>query len=323
MNETGTSQDTGPVALSTEDAAERIAALLDPPEDTDDGETQEAEASEQAQSEEQSEEPAEESETEEETGSEPQPPADDTPVTVKVNGEDVQVTLHELKRGFLREQDYTRKTQELSEQRQAVRQERDDYARYIGLLKEKLAGERDLYTEQELADLRYTDPAEWAARSRENDNWRVQRQQQIRLIEQEQERVRSEQAEEARTAFIETVQAENARLLEALPEWRDDAKREAELAELRQHLGKMGFGPEELSMVADHRLVLLARDAMLYRKAATRVPAAVQKAREVALRPGAKSQAPSKVSDVTRAKQRLAKTGRVDDAAAVIERLMG
>ena len=40
--------------------------------------------------------------------------------TVKVNGEDVEVTQEELLRGYMRQADYTRKTQALSDKRQRI-----------------------------------------------------------------------------------------------------------------------------------------------------------------------------------------------------------
>lgn len=43
------------------------------------------------------------------------PPVEDKPTTVEINGE--EVTLDELKNGYLRQSDYTKKTQEVSKQR--------------------------------------------------------------------------------------------------------------------------------------------------------------------------------------------------------------
>jgi hypothetical protein len=40
--------------------------------------------------------------------------------TIKVDGEDTEVTLEELQNGYSRQRDYTRKTQELAEQRKAI-----------------------------------------------------------------------------------------------------------------------------------------------------------------------------------------------------------
>ena len=63
----------------------------------------------------------------------PEPPQDDqqpepTPQTdmqtVRVDGQDVQVSMDEMRNGYMRQADYTRKTQELAHQRQQLEQQR-------------------------------------------------------------------------------------------------------------------------------------------------------------------------------------------------------
>ena len=76
--------------------------------------------------------PEEDSDSEEEIPEEDeQPTEDDTTETeetelptykVKINGEEQEVPLDEILAGYMRQQDYTRKTQELAEQRKAIAQ---------------------------------------------------------------------------------------------------------------------------------------------------------------------------------------------------------
>ena len=47
--------------------------------------------------------------------------------TVRVNGEDVDVTLDEALKGYQRESDYTRKTQQLAEQRKQLEAEQSEF----------------------------------------------------------------------------------------------------------------------------------------------------------------------------------------------------
>ena len=63
--------------------------------------------------------PEEESDTEEGESDE----GDDTEVTVVVDGEEITVSMDELKKGYSRHSDYTKKTQELAEQRKAIEAE--------------------------------------------------------------------------------------------------------------------------------------------------------------------------------------------------------
>lgn len=53
---------------------------------------------------------------------EPQPQNDMQ--TVRVDGQDVQVSMDEMRNGYMRQADYTRKTQELAQQRQQLEQQR-------------------------------------------------------------------------------------------------------------------------------------------------------------------------------------------------------
>ena len=60
--------------------------------------------------------------SEEETEKQVQTTEEEPKYTVKVNGEDVEVTQEELLRGYMRQSDYTRKTQALADERQRMEQ---------------------------------------------------------------------------------------------------------------------------------------------------------------------------------------------------------
>jgi len=85
----------------------------------------------------------------------------------------------------------------------------------------------------------------------------------------------------------------------------------------------MGFTPQELGNIYDHRVVLALRKAALY----DQMQAKRQGIKPVTnngpkpAKPGAAGRV-SQMSDSVRAKQRLAKTGRVEDAASAIELLL-
>src|SRR5689334_2167984 len=121
-------QDTGPVELNTNSAADLIASMLDPTEVP-----KEPQAQEPVNEEKPNEEPAnpDAAPDDKPEGTE----ADDPIVTIKIDGKDVEVKLSELKNGYQRQADYTRKTMEVAEQRKAAQaenekaqQERQTYA---------------------------------------------------------------------------------------------------------------------------------------------------------------------------------------------------
>lgn len=316
MSDSSTSQDTG---TTVADAAERIASLLGPA-DSETDETQEEQSS-----------PEEtEVDPEGETEVDPESPADEektedpegqpTLYTVKVAGEEVQVTLDEALKGYSREQDYTRKTQALSEQVKAE--------------KAQLAGARDEYltglqTVQQIIEaaqpkvdqsLRQTNPAEWSAQMLQHQQWAKQ----AEAVKVEAERLNAERSEEDARERESFVRAEAEKLLGAIPEWSDQAIAKAETAMLREYGLTRGFSEDELDEVVDHRAVAVLRDAMKYRDLVAKsgkVRSTVE-AKKVA-KPGASSAPPSKAVDLQRAKNRLRQTGSVEDAASAIERMMG
>jgi hypothetical protein len=334
MIEASTSEDTG---LTEAQAAERFEALLsgkpgdsegdepleedeDPPQSEDEDDADEADASDEDGSD----------DDEDDADSAPEP--DDNSVhTIKVGDEDVQVTLHELKRGFLRETDYTRKTQAIAEKAKAIEAERAEFAplaeRTKALLEHLEAAYRaPIYDEQELAQLRYENPAEWSARMLEIES----RNKQVELIlghkaelagfdaAEQQRRQTAEAADRA-----ERIEATKAHLRAARPEWADGAKWAKDVAAIENVARDIGLSKEEIDdLVLDPRAIIALDEAAKYRALKAKKPQIQQTIEKVkTAKPGAATQSPSKTTELTRAKQRLAKTGDVRDAALAIERL--
>ena len=153
------------------------------------------------------------------------------------------------------------------------------------------------------------------------------------VMRENREKAAAIQAEQARLAQIaqqeqqqklQVLKAkESEKLIEALPTWKDPAKAKAEKAMLVEFGQKMGFTPQELGNIYDHRVVLALRKAALY----DQMQAKRQGIKPVTnngpkpAKPGAAGRV-SQMSESARANQRLAKTGRVDDAASAIELLL-
>ena len=262
----------------------------------------------------------EQSELEEETEEEEQP----TEVyTVKVDGKEVEVTLDELQKGYSRTQDYTRKTQQIAETRKAVeaeagaiRAEREQYAQLLGALKQQLES-----TEApiDMDRLYNEDPIEWVRQSE------VMRQKQDKLaaIQSEQQRLSQLTAQQRAQEMNAHLATQQEALIQAVPEWKDSKKAQAEKALLVEFGKKIGFSDDELKNVYDHRAVVALRKAALYDQMMSK-RGQIKPVINNGPRP-AKPSAAGRVStttESTRAKQRLAKSGRVDDAASAIELLL-
>ena len=109
----------------------------------------------------------------------------------------------------------------------------------------------------------------------------------------------------------------------ALPSWKDSKVAKAEKALVVESAKNAGFSDEDLNSVYDHRLVLLLRKAGLYDQMMSKrqgIKPVTNGPRPA--KPGAAGRV-STTSESARAQQRLAKTGRVDDAADAIYKLLG
>lgn len=262
----------------------------------------------------------EQSEEDEDSEEEEQPQV----FTVKVDGKEVEVTLEELQKGYSRTQDYTRKTQQIAEVRkhaeaelQAVRAEREQYAHLLGALEAQVQQATQPNIDWER--LYQEDPIEWV-RQRE-----VMRENQEKnaAIQSEKQRLSQLSQQEQMQHHQMVLQQEQEALVAAIPEWKDSKKAAAEKAMLVQFGQKAGFSPDELKNVLDHRAVVLLRKAALYDQMVSK-RGQIKPVTNNGPRP-AKPGAAGRVSNNTealRAQQRLAKTGRVDDAADAIYKLL-
>lgn len=244
--------------------------------------------------------------------------------TVKVDGKNVEVTLEELQRGYSREADYTRKTQQVSEERRAfqaeaelVRTERQQYSQLLGSLQAQL--QQNAAPQIDLDRLYNEDPIEWV-RQKElaRDAEKVHA-----AIQSEQQRLSHIQAQEQYQSMQAHLAQQQDAMLKAIPEWANPDKAKAEKTLLIEWGQKLGFSSDELKNIFDHRAVVALRKAALYDQMMTKrgnIRPAVNNGPKPA-KPGAAGRMDN-TTDSRRSQQRLAKTGRVNDAASAIEHLL-
>ena len=244
--------------------------------------------------------------------------------TVKVDGKNVEVTLAELQKGYSREADYTRKTQQVSEERRAfqaeadlVRTERQQYSQLLGSLKAQL--QQNAAPQQDMDRLYHEDPIEWVKqRELVRDAEKVHA-----AINSEQQRLSTIQAQEQYQSMQAHLAQQQDALLKAIPEWGNPDKAKAEKTLLIEWGQKLGFSSDELKNIFDHRAVVALRKAALYDQMMSKrgnIRPAVNNGPKPA-KPGAAGRMDN-TTDSRRSQQRLAKTGRVNDAASAIEHLL-
>lgn len=318
-------------ALPPESVEDKLVGILDSdpefseegtPEDTDESAPREDAGEPEGESEvsesEAAEEPEEEFEDEEEyEGDEEEPEL----YTVKVDGEEVEVTFDELLNGYSRTADYTRKTQEVSEERKAleaqaaeIRQAREQYAQKLEVMKQALTVPEPDWDklQEELPPAEFA--AQWANHQR--------RQKDLEIVEQEQQKVVQEHLSEQQTQLQQVVAQEREKVREAIPNWEEQKEPLAEYA-----MNTYGYSEENLESVVDHRLFVILDKARKFDELQAGKGKLNEKASKAKTLPpgGRKKVSRRKKKDSARSKraaEKLARSGSVDDAAAVImERL--
>jgi len=244
--------------------------------------------------------------------------------TVKVDGQEVEVTQDELINGYSRQQDYTRKTQELAQQRKTIEQQQAElaqrdaiYSQLLPKMEAQLKGE--LANEPDWNALYEDDPVGYV---REKQLW-DEKKEKLNAVNAEQQRLQQEALIKQQQQIAQFVEYGNQKLLEIIPEWQNpEVATKEKLAISEYAVNTLGYTPEEIQQVYDYRALLGLRNAWLNSKtveATKKKP--TQKAPARVARPGTTNR-PKTAAPVKKAKQRLAKTGKIQDAAKVFEQLI-
>ena len=308
----------------------------DEEESTEDPEEEPQEESTEEESEEESEEDevSEESEVEEETTEE----EDDTPqlYSVKVDGKEYEVTEEELLKGYSRQQDYTRKTQELSEYRKQLEDAGVFYQQEVAKTQEarqQYINSLATAIETNLTGLQEYDKIDWERLKTEDreeyltkrDEYR-EAQSNIQKLQQQHTQESQVHAEQYQQNFNQWAQEEYGKLVEIIPEWGVPEKQKAIASGLRDFAYTKGFSEDEIKQLFDHRSILILMQAKAWEDDQRRVQKI--KTKKVKNKPkvtktgkGIKK-ADSNRTQRTAKMKRLKQTGRVDDAASLLEDLL-
>lgn len=317
---------------------ERMMAILDaedtiqnePPLDVEEEEREEAPL--EAESEEETEEVDESTEEteevdEEEADSQEQPPQS---LKLKVNGEEIEKPLEEVialaQQGF----DYTKKTQEVAEQRKAL----EDYAQAVKAqeqafqqqvqLNQALMGEVAQLTaiDQQLAayndvnwqQLSDTDFVEAQKLFFTYNQLQTQRANLAQQFESKQQQMLQAQQQ----SLAQRIEQGKAALAKEIPNWSRETSQEIITT------GKeYGFNDDELSAIVDPRHVKVLHDAMQWRKLQSNktVKNKVAQAKPM-VKPGAKDVKNNANNQVKQTREALRKTGKADYAQKLIEQML-
>ena len=326
---------------SVEEAHEALLSLLEPgkekPETEEATPTEEEESTEETQDESLEEESEEEDESEEdeeesEESAEDDEDEEDPLFPVMANGEEIEVTYDELIKGYSRQADYTRKTQELSNVRQEYERGAQQYAQSLP----ELENLKQQYS-QALGNMISNSVAglvrfniDWnALREDDREEYLVKReeyreaQDQIKGLQERKSQEDQALNQQAQQNFQSLVVQEHQRMAEQIPEWADKESRGELASSIKQYATSKGFTEQELSSLVDHRYLLTLMKAMKYdglQDSDIKSKKLKNKPKVIRSGKGKEKSANSKSKRAAKMK-RLRSSGHVDDAASILEDL--
>jgi len=316
------------------EAQNSLLRMLEPEKETP--ETEEAQPTEEEESTEETQDESLEEESEEEVEEtepeESEEEIEENPLyAVTVNGEEQEVSLDELTKGYSRQSDYTRKTQELASERNNMAQlqeqwsaeisqaqnERQQYVNALGQIVQQSMIGLEQFNDVDWDTLKEEDPIAWVTKSQELKN----AQERIRTYQQQAIHAEKQSNQEVAKIRAMAAQEEHKKLVQVLPEWSDNEARGKLATDLWSYATTQGFSENELNEVIDHRQFLVLMKAKKYddlQKADVKSKKIKNKPKVIRAGKGTnKKQTASSKRNVQM--KRLRQTGHVDDAATLLE----
>ena len=318
-------------------AQEALLGLMESEEEKP--ETEEAQPTEEEESQPEGEDESLEEETEEEEeaeeaeeeSEEPDVEEEEELYKVKVDGSEQEVTLDELLSGYSRQSDYTKKTQQIAQERQQMSQlqqqwqqemiaaqtERQQYIDALGQVVNQSMTGLEEYANIDWATLKEDDPISYVTR---RDEFR-DAQERVRAMQEQQAYAVQQQEAEMQNAIQYRAREEMGMMVEKVPEWKDKETRQEITKTLREYATGQGFSPEEISSLIDHRSLIVLMKAQKYdamqntdvkSKKLKNKPKVVRAGTERGKKSGDKAKRTAQM-------KRLRQSGHVDDASILFE----
>jgi len=260
---------------------------------------------------------------EDDTTEEVEAEAEEAPEDIVYHTEDGgDVTLEELKRGYLRQSDYTKKTQDVAEGRKQLEADGQQLAAHQDSLAQNLEMALNV-VEPQLAAFAKTDwdalatqdPYEYAEKRALYDQAQI-RYSHIQTAGQElvaQETARRGHAKEQMLA------AERQKLQMALPDMADPVRGQKLAGNIKDYALSLGLTQEEAGGITDHRLIIALNKARMYDELNDSGLAASRKKIRKGPKKVIKGGQPTTITErkaATKSKQRqkMKASGSVDDA---------
>lgn len=246
--------------------------------------------------------------------------------SVKVDGTEEDVTLDELIKGYSRQSDYSRKTNQLSQDRKAfeveqsgVQAERSKYAELLPVLEQALLDLDKVDVKPNFDEMIKRDPQKGMVAERE---WKLRndkRQDRLKALAAEREQFTSSQLQREQTEFQQYLAQQQARLPELIPRWADDKVAATEREKIAKWVVEKGYlSDEEVGTVSSAGAVALMQMAYSYDQGQTKAKTSRKKrTTKRSIKPGSANQNPPNRTG-RQMRENLRKSGSTKDAEKII-----
>jgi len=241
--------------------------------------------------------------------------------TVKVNGQEEQVTLENLKQGYSGQKYVQQGMQDVAAQRKeaetvytALTKEREQMAQLYQQIQQGGLAQPPVKPTKELFD---ADPIGYMQKNLEYEEQMTSYNQQMAQLEQ----VSQQQSQAQQTAMKAHLQEQMQILQKDIPDFADSKKATATRERLIQAgTNHYGYTNDEIAQITDARAIKVLHDAMKYQdiisgKSKAKVKTASAKP---VVKPGAKKIATPNAKIRSRQKAKLKESGSIDDALGLI-----
>lgn len=250
----------------------------------------------------------------------------------KVDGAEATVSAAELRKGYQLQKHFTKQNEEFLQQKQAWEQARQQQEARVQQLAQTatqvLDAEETALNQQYTRnwdEIRKDDPAEYAAQVADyNQKLNTIRQRKAGLVQNLQQR--QQEAMQKRQEQVVKVRQKGRQVLSDRLDWKTDQDFQEKGGRLKEYMiGKLGFNSQEIDNIIDPRPFLIAEKARKYDEVMSKADVARKKIVAAKKTPTGSAPKPSggKRKRLDTAKARLAKTGSLDDAAAVFANMKG
>lgn len=177
----------------------------------------------------------------------------DREITYRIEGDIEDLDLEEVRLGHLRDRDYRHKTMEISNKSKGIDEhiaKLDDTARK---LESQLLYEQEKFNTPEMQELKEYDEDEYNRRElefnkrvKEYQAWQQNKQKEVEELSKQQ------------------TAAENQRIMDVLPEWKEETTRKQELESMIGYLRDQGYKDEEMGVFYSADYLPMVKKAMKY-----------------------------------------------------------